>query len=61
MAKEMKINYTYTESGKQLMILDIGAPVSLAGILWMEQYLQEFRLTIEQMNSAKCNQPNILG
>ena len=30
---EMKINYTYKDSGRQLMILDIGTPVSLAGIL----------------------------
>ena len=61
MAKEMMINYTYTESGKQLMILDIGAPVSLAGIPWMEQYLQEFGLNIEQLNSFKCSQPFIFG
>ena len=53
---EMTINYTYKDSGRQLMILDIGAPVSLAGISWMEQYLQEFGLTIEQMNSVPCNQ-----
>ena len=29
---ELTINYTYKESGRQLMILDCGAPVSLAGI-----------------------------
>ena len=46
MAEEMQINYTYTELGKQMMILDIGAPVSLAGISRMTQYLQEFGLTI---------------
>ena len=44
---EMTINYTYKNSGRQLMILDLGAPVSLAGISWMEQYLQEFGLTID--------------
>ena len=32
MAKEMQINYTYTMSGKQFMIINIGATVSLAGI-----------------------------
>ena len=58
---EMAINYTYKDSGRQLMILDIGAPVSLAGISWMEQYLQEFGLTIEQMNSVPCHQPFIFG
>ena len=44
---EMTINYAYKDSGRQLMILDLGAPVSLARISWMEQYLQEFGLTIE--------------
>ena len=38
MAEELQINYTYTDLGRQLMILDIGAPVSLAGVLWMYQY-----------------------
>ena len=52
---KMTINYTYKDSGRQLMILDIGAPMSLAGIFWMEQYLQEFGLTIEQMNSVPCH------
>ena len=47
----MTINYTYKDSGRQLMILDLEAHVSLAGISWMQQYLQEFGLTIEQMNS----------
>ena len=58
---EMTIKYTYKDTGRRLMILDIGAPVSLAGISWMEQYLQEFGLTIEQMNSVPCNQPFIFG
>ena len=57
----MQINYTYTESGKQMMILDIGAPVSLAGISWMTQYLQGFGLTIEQLNSIMCSQPFFFG
>ena len=43
------------------MILDCGAPVSLAGISWMEQYLQEFNLTIDQMSSTTCNQPFVFG
>ena len=61
MGEEMQINFTYTESGKHMMILDIGAPVSLAGISWMTQYLQEFGLTIEQLNSGKCSQPFVFG
>ena len=31
-ASEMVINYTYTDMGRQMMILDIGALVSVAGI-----------------------------
>ena len=58
---ELVINYSYEDSGRQLMILNIGAPVSLAGISWMEQYLQEFGLTIEQMNSFPCNQTFVFG
>ena len=58
---EMTIYYTYKDSGRQLMILDLGAPVSLAGISWMQQYLQEFCLTIEQMNSVPCYQPFVFG
>ena len=40
-----------------MMILDIGAPVSLAGVSWMTQYLKEFDLTIKEMKSVKCQQP----
>ena len=54
MGEDMQINYTYTDFGRKLMLLDIRAPVSLAGISWMSQYLQEFGLTIEQLNSVKC-------
>ena len=55
--EEMVINYTYTDLGKQVMILDIGAPVSLSGITWMTQYLKEFDLTIEDLKSFGCRQP----
>ena len=58
---ELSINYTYKDSGRQLMILDCGAPVSLAGICWMEQYLQDFDLIIDQMQSTPCNQPFVFG
>ena len=44
-----------------MIILDIGASVSLAEISGMEQYLQEFGLTIEQMNSVPCHQPFVVG
>ena len=34
--EELAINYTYTDMGRQMMILDIRAPVSIAGVPWME-------------------------
>ena len=58
---ELSINYAYKDSGRQLMILDCRALVSLAGISWMEQYLQEFDLTIDQMNSTANKQPFVFG
>ena len=32
-AEDMVIDYTYTDQGRQMMILDIGAPVSVVGFL----------------------------
>ena len=55
------INYFYTDLGCQILILDIGAPVSLAGVLWMTQYLKELDLTIKEMKSTKCSQPFRFG
>ena len=43
------------------MILDYRDPVSLTGIFWMEQYLQDFDLTIDQMASTSCNQLFVFG
>ena len=34
----MVINYTYTDLGRQMMIPDKGAPVSIVGVSWMKQY-----------------------
>ena len=44
-----------------MMILDIRDLVSTAGVLWMEQYLEEFDLKIEDMKSVSCNQPFVFG
>ena len=41
---------------EQVMILDPEAPVSLAGRPWLDQYLKEFDLTIEDMVSSSCYQ-----
>ena len=38
------------------MIIDIDATVSVAGIPWMKQYLEEFDLGIENMKNESCNQ-----
>ena len=44
-----------------MMILDIRAPISLTGKPWMEQYLEEFDLKIQDLKSVKCNQPFTCG
>ena len=59
--EELAINYTYTDMGRQMMILDIGAPVSIAGVPWMEHYLEEFDLRIEDIKNVKCHQPFVFG
>ena len=59
--EEMMIYYTYTDQGRQMMILDLGAPVSIAGVPWMKQYLAGFGLEIENMKSVSCNQPFVFG
>ena len=57
MGDDMEINYTYTDLGRQMMILNIRAPVSLAGISWKSQYLKEFVLIVGEIKSVKCSQP----
>ena len=54
MDEEILVNYT--EKGKQVMILDIGAPVSLSGKEWMEQYLREHGLKMEDIKKHGCSQ-----
>ena len=44
--EELVINHTYTDLDRQVMILDIGALVSI-GVSWVTLYLEEFDLTIE--------------
>ena len=39
-----------------MMTLDIGAPLRLAGVSWLTQYLKELDLTIEEMKSVRCSQ-----
>ena len=57
----MVINYTYTDMGSQVMILDIRAPVSIVGVSWMKQYIEEFDLEIGDMKSVSYNKPFVFG
>ena len=43
-----------TKRGEKVMILDHGAPVSLAGRPWLNKYLAEIVFTIEDMVSTSC-------
>ena len=38
------------------MILDLGAPVSLAGKEWMDQYLKDHELEVGDMKTSECYQ-----
>ena len=53
--EDMVINYTYTDQGRQMMILDLGAPESVARIPWMNQYLAGFDLEIENLKGVPCS------
>ena len=67
-AKELKINWcqnitvneeilvNFTERGKQVLILDLGAPVSVAGTEWMNQYLKDHNLKVEDLKGYNCHQ-----
>ncbi len=52
--EEILVNYT--EKGKQVMILDLGAPVSLAGEEWIDQYLKDHELEVRDMKASECYQ-----
>ena len=59
--EELVINHTYTDLDRHMLILDIGALVSKAGVSGMTQYLKEFDLTIDEMKSVECQQPFRFG
>ena len=54
MNEEFLVNYA--EKGKQIMILDIGAQVSLVRIEWMTQYLKEYDLELGDLKTSDCHQ-----
>ena len=43
------------------MILDIGAPISIDCVPWIEQYLEEFDLKIQDLKAVKCHQIFMFG
>merc|ERR1711867_68804 len=67
-AKELKINWcqnitvneeiivNFTEKRKHVMILDLGAPVSVAGNEWINQFLKDHNLGLENLKRYKCHQ-----
>ena len=50
-----------THRGEKIIILDPGAPLSLAGRPWLDLYLQEFDYTVVYMVSLSCYQVFIFG
>ena len=52
--EELLVNFT--NKREHVMILDIGAPVSLFGRPWLDQYLKEFDLTIDDFVASSCSQ-----
>jgi len=68
LAKELKINWcqnitlhnnkikNFTENRKHIMILDLGAPVSVAGTEWMNRYLKDHNLKLYRLEIYKCYQ-----
>ena len=37
------------------MILDLGAPVSVVGKEWMDQYLRDYELELNDMKMSECH------
>ena len=54
MQEELLVHYAGI--GKRMMILDIGAPVSLVSKSWLEEYLKEQDVEMENMRIENCNQ-----
>merc|ERR1712240_32619 len=52
--EEILVNFI--EKRKQVMILDLEAPVSLAGNEWMDQYLKDHGLEVKDIKSSQCHQ-----
>ena len=53
-SEEILVNFT--EKGKQVMILDLGAPVSIAGEAWIKQYLEIHGIGLGDLKTHECHQ-----
>ena len=51
----------YTEGDGKMVVMDIGAPVSLVGRDWVERYLRENELGWEKMKTYECKHPFKFG
>merc|ERR1711873_262862 len=63
--KEHKENEEAQEKGSeqnnQIMILDLGDPVSVSGRKWMEEYLERHGMTLQDLNQVRCYQKMTFG
>merc|ERR1712082_499914 len=50
-----------SEQNNQIMILDLGAPVSVSGRKWMEEYLERHGMTLQELNQVRCYQKMTFG
>ena len=53
-SEDILINFT--EKDKQVMILDLGAPVSIAGEAWIKQYLETHGIGLGDLKTHECHQ-----
>merc|ERR1712240_49032 len=56
-----KVHVSFTEKSNQVMILDLGILVSLAGNGWIKQYLGDHGLELKDLKSVKCHQRLTFG
>ena len=46
----------YAEGKERIMILDLGAPLSLAGHEWIQRYLREYGMYVVDFKAVECYQ-----
>jgi len=56
-----KVQVSFTEKSNQVMILDLGAPVSLARNGWIKHYLEGHGLELKNLKSVRCHQKHTFG